>query len=251
MILPYLVNPGNPDSDSNDKAQNIIGVIFEYITQKEVLFFMSTAVNKAIELETIHAVLSKDLADAVWSVDVKTLTYEYISRSIINISGYSAEEYIGQSVHKTMSQDTFGSVFKILSEEISSFESHQKKIRNMELELIHRTGRFYWVEIRAKLYKSPEGGLKVIGVSRDVTDRKKAEQEKEDTIVRLGKMIAENERLLKENRILTGLLPICSGCKRIRDDNNKWWPLEAYVREHTDADFTHTICTDCSEIFYK
>jgi len=62
-------------------------------------------------------------------------------------------------------------------------------------------------------------------------------------------MVAENERLLKENKILTGLLPICAGCKRIRDDNEKWWPLEAYVREHTDADFTHTICTDCNEIF--
>ena len=212
---------------------------------------MSTAVNKVIELETIHAVLSKDLADAVWSVDVKTLRYEYISESIRNISGYSAEEYIGRSVQKNMSQDTFKLAFKILSEEVSQFETSPKKIRTMELEMIHETGRPYWVEIKAKLFQQPEGELKLIGVSKDITERKKAEQEKEDTIVRLGKMAAENERLLKENKILTGLLPICSGCKRIRDDKNKWWPLEAYVREHTNADFTHTICTDCNEIFYK
>ncbi len=212
---------------------------------------MSTAVNKAIELETIHAILSKDLADAVWSVDVKTLTYEYISESIRNISGYSAEEYIGRSVQKNMSQDTFGWAFKILSEEVSQFETSPKKIQTMELEMIHETGRPYWVEIKAKLFQQPEGELKLIGVSKDITERKKAEQEKEDTIVRLGKIAAENERLLKENKILTGLLPICSGCKRIRDDKNKWWPLEAYVREHTNADFTHTICTDCNEIFYK
>ena len=212
---------------------------------------MSTAVNKVIELETIHAILSKDLADAVWSVDVKTLTYEYISESIRNISGYSAEDYIGRSVQKNMSQDTFRLVFKILSEEVSQFETSPKKIQTMELEMIHETGRPYWVEIKAKLFQQPEGELKLIGVSKDITERKKAEQEKEDTIVRLGKMAAENERLLKENKILTGLLPICSGCKRIRDDKNKWWPLEAYVREHTNADFTHTICTDCNEIFYK
>ncbi len=212
---------------------------------------MSTAVNKVIELEKIHAVLSKDLADAVWSVDVKTLTYEYISESIRNISGYSAEEYIGRSVQKNMSQDAFRLAFKILSEEVSQFETSPKKIQTMELEMIHETGRPYWVEIKAKLFQQPEGELKLIGVSKDITERKKAEQEKEDTIVRLGKMAAENERLLKENKILTGLLPICAGCKRIRDDKNKWWPLEAYVREHTNADFTHTICTDCNEIFYK
>ena len=212
---------------------------------------MSTAVNKVIELETIHAVLSKDLADAVWSVDVKTLRYEYISESIRNISGYSAEEYIGRSVQKNMSQDTFKLAFKILSEEVSQFETSPKKIRTMELEMIHETGRPYWVEIKARLSQPIDGVLKLIGVSKDITERKKAEQEKEDTIVRLGKMAAENERLLKENKILTGLLPICSGCKRIRDDKNKWWPLEAYVREHTNADFTHTICTDCNEIFYK
>lgn len=212
---------------------------------------MKTAIDKAIELETIHEVISKDLADVVWSLDVKTLTYEYISESIRNISGYTAEEYKGQSVQQRMSKDSFSSAFKILSEEVSQFEKSPQKIKTMELEMKHQTGRSYWVEIRAKLFQLPEGELKLIGVSKDITERKKAEQEKEDTIVRLGKLAAENERLLKENNILTGLLPICSGCKRIRDDKNKWWPLEAYVREHTDADFTHTICTDCNEIFYK
>ncbi|MDM8537094.1 PAS domain S-box protein [Desulfobacterales bacterium HSG17] len=212
---------------------------------------MNTGVNKAIELETIHAVLSRDLADAVWSVDIHTLTFEYISESIRSISGYSAEEYIGQSVQKTMSQDTFRAAIKDLAEEISNFKSSQKKVRAIEMEMIHETGRLYWVEIKARFFETSEGVLKLIGVSKDISERKKAEQEKEDTIIRLGKMVAENERLLKENKILTGLLPICSACKRIRDDNEKWWPLEAYVREHTDADFTHTICGDCSEIFSK
>jgi hypothetical protein len=47
-----------------------------------------------------------------------------------------------------------------------------------------------------------------------------------------------------------GLLPICSGCKRIRDESGKWWPLDAYVKARTEAEFTHTICSDCKDVFY-
>jgi hypothetical protein len=66
----------------------------------------------------------------------------------------------------------------------------------------------------------------------------------------LAAALAEKERLLKEMKILKALLPICSGCRRIRDDYGKWWPLELYVREHTDSSFSHTICPDCKDVIY-
>lgn len=212
---------------------------------------MKSPKNKAIELETIYRVLSNNLVDVIWTVNANTLTFEYISDSVRDISGYGPEEYIGKSVQKTMSPETFKTVFKVLSEEIRKFDSSEKRVRTVELELIHKKGRFYWVEIKARLIRSSENDLQIVGVTKDITARKKAEQRKEDTITRLGKLVAENERLLRENKILIGLLPICSGCKRIRDDNGRWWPLEAYVETHTDAEFTHTICTDCNEIFYQ
>ena len=49
-----------------------------------------------------------------------------------------------------------------------------------------------------------------------------------------------------EVKVLEGILPICSSCKRIRDDGGKWEPVESYVRDHTDAEFTHGICPDCA-----
>ncbi len=143
---------------------------------------MGTAVNKVIELETIHKMLSHHLVDVVWAVDVKTLVYEYISDSVREMSGYNADEYIGKSIQKTMAPDTFKTVFKILSEEIQEYELSGKRVRTMELELIHETGRPYWVEIKAKLFESSHEGLKLIGVSKDITERKKAEPEKEDMI---------------------------------------------------------------------
>jgi hypothetical protein len=58
------------------------------------------------------------------------------------------------------------------------------------------------------------------------------------------------ERLLAEVKTLGGMLPICSHCKKIRDDNGYWNQLEAYLNAHTDAEFTHGICPDCAkEIF--
>ncbi len=61
---------------------------------------------------------------------------------------------------------------------------------------------------------------------------------------------AHLERLLAEMKTLGGLLPICSHCKKIRDDKGYWNQIEAYLNEHTDAEFTHGICPDCAkEVF--
>lgn len=69
--------------------------------------------------------------------------------------------------------------------------------------------------------------------------------------------IAERERLitdlqkaLAEIKTLHGILPICSYCKKIRDDKGAWKQLEAYISEHTDALFSHGICSECFEKTY-
>ena len=59
------------------------------------------------------------------------------------------------------------------------------------------------------------------------------------------KLITELEKRLKEIKTLQGLLPICAWCKNIRDDKGYWTNLEAYIRQHSDATFTHGICPSC------
>jgi hypothetical protein len=51
-------------------------------------------------------------------------------------------------------------------------------------------------------------------------------------------------------RLLTGILPICSRCKKIRDDEGAWTPVEQYVRHRTDADFSHGVCPECFQVLY-
>ena len=58
------------------------------------------------------------------------------------------------------------------------------------------------------------------------------------------------QKALSEVKTLTGLLPICSGCKKIRDDQGYWKQVEIYIMQHTEARFTHGLCPDCLARFF-
>ena len=60
----------------------------------------------------------------------------------------------------------------------------------------------------------------------------------------------EREQALSELKVLGGLLPICASCKKIRDDQGYWSQIESYIRDHSEADFSHGICPDCAKIIY-
>jgi len=84
-----------------------------------------------------------------------------------------------------------------------------------------------------------DGGVRGFFVQiADVTVMKRLEREHE-------RMIGELEAALREVRTLRGLLPICMHCKRIRDGQGQWTPIEHYVRARTEARFSHGICPEC------
>ena len=213
---------------------------------------MSKKLKEKIEaLEKKHRLVADNLLDAIWVIDVETLQYDYITPSIEKISGYAVDEYMNFTIIDRMTPESFQKVEAVITDEMPKFEKGVKTIRTLEIELIHKNGNTYWNEIRAKFIKESDKPLKIIGVARDITERKKAEQQQNELISQLGEALAEKERLLKEVKVLRGLLPICSGCKRIRDKNGKWWPLDFYVKEHTDAELSHSICSDCTDVFYS
>ncbi len=80
-------------------------------------------------------------------------------------------------------------------------------------------------------------------VARDITQRKAEEQER-------LRLIQELTDALTQVKTLSGLLPICASCKKIRNDNGYWEAVETYVSEHSDADFTHGICPECVQRLY-
>ncbi len=60
----------------------------------------------------------------------------------------------------------------------------------------------------------------------------------------------EKEKALQEIKILSGFLPICASCKKIRDDQGYWNQIEAYISNHSEAKFSHGICPDCAKKLY-
>lgn len=60
----------------------------------------------------------------------------------------------------------------------------------------------------------------------------------------------EREKALHDLKILSGLIPICASCKKVRDDAGGWKQIEAYIQEHTEAEFSHGICQECARRLY-
>ena len=109
--------------------------------------------------------------------------------------------------------------------------------RLFENRYLCRDGSYRWL-----LWNSTrdEGRGLIYGVARDITERKRAEEERE-------RLVSDLQSALVEVRALRDILPICSYCKRIRDDENYWHAVESYISQHTNARFSHGICPACYE----
>ena len=80
-------------------------------------------------------------------------------------------------------------------------------------------------------------------IYKDIRIRKEIEEERE-------KLIQKLQKAIDEVKTLEGLIPICSHCKKIRDDSGFWGNVEQYIAKHSNVDFSHGICPDCLEKYY-
>jgi len=101
-----------------------------------------------------------------------------------------------------------------------------------EYRALRRDGSTFDIEVNSAVIRDAEGRpSKLVVIARDVTARKQTE--------------AALQKAVAQIKTLHGLLPICMHCKKIRDDLGQWSPVEVYVRERTDAQFTHGLCPQC------
>jgi PAS domain S-box-containing protein len=109
--------------------------------------------------------------------------------------------------------------------------------RSFENRYLCKDGSYRWFRWNA----APHSTEKVIySVARDITESKRAEEEREN-------LVRELQAALAEVKTLREILPICSYCRKIRDDENYWHTVESYISEHTGTRFSHSICPSCME----
>jgi PAS domain S-box-containing protein len=164
----------------------------------------------------------------------------YMSPSSNRITGYQRDEFVNNP--------------ELLIDIIHKDDRHNAKdhLNHIELSgahildfrIITRNGEERWIAHQCQPIFDDGGKFLGRRVSnRDITDRKRLEEEKENVIIEL-------KRALSEVKKLSGFLPICASCKKIRDDKGYWSEVERYIGEHSEAQFSHGICPDCMRKLY-
>jgi len=190
--------------------------------------------------------LAENMGDVVWTVDLDFKT-TYISPSVEKVLGYTPDERKKQKIEEMITPESLELIGTILVKEIELDklpDVDPDRSITMEVEYYHCNGTTIWMENKIKAIRDEEGQVVgIYGVSRDITDRKMAQ----DALIR------EKEKLqdaINKIRQLSGMLPICSRCKKIRDDQGYWNQIESYIRDHSEADFSHSICPECAKKLY-
>lgn len=113
---------------------------------------------------------------------------------------------------------------------------------DFELPKYTAKGRLIWVRSIGEAVRDDNGEIiRLQGAFQDITLRKQVEAERE-------KLIKELQDALVEVKTLREFLPICSYCKKVRDDQNYWSQIETYISQHTSTRFSHGICPQCYEL---
>jgi uncharacterized PurR-regulated membrane protein YhhQ (DUF165 family) len=109
---------------------------------------------------------------------------------------------------------------------------------------------FAYIHLQRKRTDVTMENRPVLAILRQIAEVTEALQEAKTEIERRREAEARLQKALQEVKTLRGLIPICAGCKNIRDDNGYWHRIETYLKENSDAEFSHGMCPECVEKYY-
>ena len=172
----------------------------------------------------------ENVLDAIFLAD-PTGRFVMVNRQACVSTGYSEAELITMSTKDIEVGNTEEQIAETFHG-LSQGKSHRGRGTHRK-----KDGTLFPVEVLLCSYMV-RNEMFMLGVARDMSEQEKAEQERES-------LIGELQLALSEIKQLSGLLPICASCKKIRDDSGYWNQLESYIKTHSSAEFSHGICPEC------
>ena len=168
----------------------------------------------------------------IWRANTST-ECDYFNHQWLNFTGRRIEQELGNGWAEGVFSEDFDMCREIY---LSSFK--KREIFEMEYRLRRYDGEYRWIFDRGVPFEDEQGSFGVyIGSCIDITDSVEARR----------LVLREHESEIKQ---LRGMLPICSSCKKIRDDKGYWNQIEVYIKDHSDAEFSHGICPECVKKLY-
>ena len=203
------------------------------------IFFRDVSNRKRAEASRAQlAAIVESSDDAIIGESIDGLIVSW-NEAAERLYGFSAEEVIGRSFEMLFPLDR-------KMEMVLMLERVRRGERVNHFEIAQRTKAAGLVEVSMTISPVQTKNREIVGISvtaRDVSERKRQEQERERLIEQLRKAMAEV-------KTLSGLLPICSQCKKIRDDRGYWNQIEGFIGARSNAKFSHGICPDCAVQLY-
>jgi len=175
--------------------------------------------------------------DLLAEVDAEGVV-QWVSSNVEQVLGYPPEEFVGLFVLDHIHPEDLERATDGLSTVVDS-----GRVRQHEYRFRRKDGGWVWFESTASTYEDEAGRQCILSVSRDVTERRRHLEEREEAIL-------VKERALAQVKVLSGLLPICTHCRKVRDDAGYWRNLETYVSDHSNAVFSHSLCEWCLKEHY-
>lgn len=171
-FMIYYAQVSHPDSHDIEFAETIAGHVAVAISKKN-------AEETLRDNEQRYRLLADNMTDVVWTLDLQTQRFTYVSPSVFLLRGYTPDEVMTQSMQESLTPDSFQKVTENLSLALK-LHSEGKPLpggRYLELEQPCKDGTTVWTEVSTVLLSGDNGRIgKVIGVSRNIMERKRTEQ---------------------------------------------------------------------------
>lgn len=190
--------------------------------------------------------LQEGSLDGLWYWDLENQENEWMSPRFWQTLGYDPNEkkHLAKEWQDLIHPDD-------LEIAIQNFIRHSEDPSHPYDQVVryrHKNGSTVWIRCRGIVIRDSHGKpVRMLGAHTDITKQKQAEEKLRQKTRDLERL---NKKLRSELKILIGIIPICSHCKKIRDDNGYWNQLEAFIREYSEAEFSHSICPVCCKKLY-